>query len=81
MQLSLEKSGLLAPVEVPNLANDSVVNSDHLTVHSSLFWEAPALALGSELLATLRNVGWLPFYARRSGRLPCADEGPRAHGN
>lgn len=36
-------------------------------VRSSIFWEAPVLSSGSELLNTLRAFGWRPPYARSSG--------------
>ena len=36
-------------------------------VRSTLFWEPPARALGSELLLTMKNQGWKPSYSRKSG--------------
>lgn len=36
-------------------------------VRSTLFWEAPMLALGSELLLTMRDMGWKLNYSRKSG--------------
>lgn len=36
-------------------------------VRSTLFWEPPVLALGSELLHTLKLSGWKPLYSRKSG--------------
>ncbi|KAF1951732.1 hypothetical protein CC80DRAFT_573813 [Byssothecium circinans] len=35
-------------------------------IQSSIFWESPLLALGSELLGTLKDRGWKPFYVRKS---------------
>jgi hypothetical protein len=43
----------------------------HMIVHSSVFWEAPSLGSGSELLATYRRYGWRPPYARSSGMTSC----------
>lgn len=37
-------------------------------VRSTLFWEAPMLALGSELLLTMRDMGWKLNYSRKSGK-------------
>jgi hypothetical protein len=42
---------------------------DKEIVRSSLFWEAPSLSLGSELLNTYKRSGWRPAYARSSGKL------------
>jgi hypothetical protein len=36
-------------------------------VRSTIFWEASALSLGSELLLTMRQAGWRPTYTRISG--------------
>jgi hypothetical protein len=38
-------------------------------VRSSVFWEAPSLIFGSELLSTYRKLGWRPPYTRSSGKL------------
>ncbi|KAJ6280395.1 hypothetical protein J3E71DRAFT_200321 [Bipolaris maydis] len=35
-------------------------------VRSTIFWEAAMLGLGSELLSTMRQVGWRPAYMRTS---------------
>jgi hypothetical protein len=37
-------------------------------VRSTLFWEAPMLTLGSELLLTMRDMGWKLNYSRKSGK-------------
>lgn len=37
-------------------------------IRSSVFWEAPVLSSGSELLNTLKTCGWRPQYARSSGK-------------
>jgi hypothetical protein len=39
-----------------------------LVVRSTLFWEAPMLTLGSELLLTMRDMGWKLNYSRKSGK-------------
>jgi hypothetical protein len=39
-----------------------------LVVRSTLFWEAPMLTLGSDLLLTMRDMGWKLNYSRKSGK-------------
>jgi hypothetical protein len=70
LQLSLEKFGLSArseDLEFDRYDTSSLLdNLDGAVVRSSVFWEAPSLSLGSELLNTLRTYGWRPPYARSS---------------
>lgn len=35
---------------------------------STLLWEAPTLGMRSELLSTMKQAGWKPFYVRASGK-------------
>jgi hypothetical protein len=67
---SLAKVGVVArleDVEFDNFDPSSQLNgSDDAMVRSSLFWEAPSLSMGSELLSTYRMCGWTPPYARTS---------------
>jgi hypothetical protein len=70
LQLSLEKFGLSARPEDLELdhydTSSQLDNVDRAVVRSSVFWEAPPLSLGSELLNSLRTYGWRPPYARSS---------------
>ena len=71
LQKSLAKSGIRTVIDgTQGSSHDEMVlykpNDDHI-VRSTIFWEAPALALGSELLLTLKESGWKPSYSRRSG--------------
>ncbi|KAF3000718.1 hypothetical protein E8E13_003089 [Curvularia kusanoi] len=66
----------LAQAGVPTASRDSLDPSTEdivsvgapsgSIVRSTLFWEAPVLALGSELLLTMRDMGWRLNYSRRS---------------
>jgi hypothetical protein len=71
LQKSLARSGVRAIMDgTQESSHDEVVlyNSNcKQLVRSTIFWEAPALALGSELLLTLRASGWKPNYSRKSG--------------
>jgi hypothetical protein len=70
LQLSLERFGLSARSEDLELDHyDTSSQSDNVDgaiVRSSVFWEAPSLSLGSELLNTYRTYGWRPPYVRSS---------------
>lgn len=70
LQSSLAKIGLsarLQDLELDYYDSSSQLNSiDGAIVRSSIFWEAPSLSLGSELLSTYRTYGWRPPYARSS---------------
>ncbi|KAF2681385.1 hypothetical protein K458DRAFT_489483 [Lentithecium fluviatile CBS 122367] len=67
IQSRLEACGVSAVFD--NNGSDSLVGSQSSldqVVHSTIFWEPPALSLGSELLTTLRHKGWQPLYVRKS---------------
>lgn len=49
---------------VPYVEETSIVGR----VPSTICWEPPTGPLGSDLIRTLRSVGWRPFYVRISGR-------------
>ncbi|CBX94530.1 predicted protein [Plenodomus lingam JN3] len=38
----------------------------NMATRSTIFWEAPMLGLRSELLSTMKQAGWKPFYVRAS---------------
>jgi hypothetical protein len=71
LQSSLAKIGINAQIETVEFDTNNELfrpqYSENDIVRSSLFWEAPSLKLGSELLDTLRKFGWKPSYARSSG--------------
>ncbi|XPS71331.1 hypothetical protein M3J09_003518 [Ascochyta lentis] len=70
LQASLERSSVLVTFDDPqNSAHGELVpfnEGNAQVVRSTLFWEPPALALGSELLLTMRRSGWKPAYSRKS---------------
>jgi len=59
------------PEDLHQLHTSQLVQYDYdntidQTVRSTIFWEASALNLGSELLLTMRQAGWRPSYTRIS---------------
>lgn len=74
LQSSLASLGIDAVFEDPEYEHGSQLipynhgDSDDRLVRSTIFWEAPMLTIGSELLLTKRQVGWRPEYVRTSGR-------------
>ena len=71
LRKSLARSGVHAIMDgTQESSHDEMVlynSNGKQLVRSTVFWEAPALALGSELLLTLRESGWKPNYSRKSG--------------
>lgn len=79
LQKSLTRFGIESDFEDPEdlhqlhtsqLVQYDYDNTNDQTVRSTIFWEASALNLGSELLLTMRQAGWRPSYTRISGRDP-----------
>lgn len=72
MQTSLAKSGVGSvfedPEEVDLVQLVAYEDTDEQVVRSTIFWEAPVLSLGSELLLTMKRAGWRPAYTRSSGK-------------
>ncbi|KAF2733132.1 hypothetical protein EJ04DRAFT_469014 [Polyplosphaeria fusca] len=60
LQSSLDRSGILGAFD------DSDDESGEDEVRSTVFWDSPCLASGSELLQTLSRTGWRPLYMRGS---------------
>lgn len=71
LRMSLAKHGVNVEFEDPNNETHNELArydcSRGEIVRSTLFWEPPVLRSGSELLATMRRVGWRPSYIRASG--------------
>ena len=72
MQNTLQACGVLATFDTIDYNGSEALTGPHSSldqvVHSTVFWEPPALSLGSELLKTLRRRGWQAFYVRKSGK-------------
>ena len=72
LQDSLTKSGVQTAFDDSSDSGtgDMVLSgtASDMLVRSTLFWEAPMLALGSELLLTMRDMGWKLNYSRKSGK-------------
>ncbi|KAI4955920.1 hypothetical protein J4E91_000129 [Alternaria rosae] len=75
LQKSLTRFGIESDFEDPEdlhqlhtsqLVQYDYDNTNDQTVRSTIFWEASALNLGSELLLTMRQAGWRPSYTRIS---------------
>ncbi|KAH7402410.1 hypothetical protein BKA66DRAFT_564328 [Pyrenochaeta sp. MPI-SDFR-AT-0127] len=70
MQTSLANSGVGTVFEDPEEVEAGQIvrydDMDEQVVRSTIFWEAPVLSLGSELLLTMRRAGWRPAYTRSS---------------
>ncbi|KAI4637915.1 hypothetical protein J4E83_000733 [Alternaria metachromatica] len=75
LQKSLTRFGIESDFEDPEdlhqLHTSQLVQYDYdkmndQSVRSTIFWEASALNLGSELLLTMRQAGWRPSYTRIS---------------
>jgi hypothetical protein len=79
LQKSLARFGIESAFEDPEdlhsthtsqLIQYNYDDTNDQIVRSTIFWEASALNLGSELLLTMRQAGWRPTYTRTSGDLP-----------
>ena len=79
LQKSLTRFGIESDFEDPEdlhqlhtsqLVQYDYDNTNDQSVRSTIFWEASALNLGSELLLTMRQAGWRPSYTRISGKDP-----------
>lgn len=73
LQDSLARCGVQSAYdELHESRNNEMVLSQTVgsqLVRSTIFWEAPMLGLGSELLLTMRDLGWKFSYSRKSGKL------------
>lgn len=71
LQLSLSKNGIKAEFDDLSEGNWSATTKPYDQregfVRSTISWEHPVFVMGSELLRTLRGVGWKPLYFRGSG--------------
>ncbi|KAF3049171.1 hypothetical protein E8E11_008717 [Didymella keratinophila] len=70
LQQYLDKSSVTTIFDDPQDGNDGrlvpYTEESAQIVRSTLFWEPPALSLGSELLQTMKLSGWKPLYSRKS---------------
>jgi len=68
MRNALETNGIPVTCSAASDSNiQSLTRANEVAVQGTVFWEPPAISLGSELLGTMRARGWKPMYFRKSG--------------